>query len=442
MDGWSSSSRFDATREGNACAQSNVLAPKLIGDEDCLYINVFTPKIPRLFKWMKVLLPVMVWFHGGGYVDGSGSSQEFGPDFIVEKDVILVTMNYRLGVLGFLNLDTPEVPGNAGLKDQVMALRWVKTNIKHFGGDPDDVTVFGESAGGATGQFLMVSPMADGLFHKVISQAGSCLNFWIYTPDNVNHFERAVKLTEVIGNKSEDSREILKILRSLSAEDLLENANKLRTFEEKMRDAAFTFAPTKEKDFANQEAFMTRSPIDLLCSGKFSKVPYISGYNSEDGIFYADYAQMHKGHIENLNKNFQFVIPMDMNYPINSSESLEMAAKIKKFYFKEKELNEETMENFIDLYTDYAFLQKIEFSAHLIRKYSKAPVYFYRFSFDGDLNAYKKKYNLQYKGASHLDDLGYLFREHNILLETKEGSKSSTVRKRMVEMWTNFAKYG
>lgn len=442
MDGRLSSRRFDATREGNACAQSNVLAPKPIGDEDCLYINVFTPKIPSVFQWVQVLLPVMVWFHGGGYVDGSGSSQVFGPDFIVEKNVILVTMNYRLGVLGFLNLDTPEVPGNAGLKDQVMALKWVKTNIKNFGGDPDDVTVFGESAGGATGQFLMVSPMADGLFHKVISQAGSCLNFWIYTPDNVNHFEKAVELTEVIGNKSTNSGEILKILRSLSTKDLLENANKLRTFEEKMRDAAFTFAPTKEKEFLNQEAFMTKSPIELLSSGNFSKVPYISGYNSEDGIFYADYAQMHKGHIENLNKNFQFVVPMDMNYPINSSESLEMAAKIKKFYFKDKELNDKTMEDFIDLYTDYAFLQKIEFSAHLIKKHSEAPVYFYKFSFDGDLNSYKKKYNLQYKGASHLDDLGYLFRESHMLLETEEGSESSIVRKRMVEMWTNFAKFG
>lgn len=92
-------------------------------------------------------LAVMFWIHGGGFTEWSGNDNLFGPDFLVENDVILVTHNYRLGVLGFLSFDTPDYSGNMGLKDQQLALKWIHENIKHFGGDNNRITVFGESAG-------------------------------------------------------------------------------------------------------------------------------------------------------------------------------------------------------------------------------------------------------------------------------------------------------
>lgn len=111
------------------------------------------------------LRPVMFWIHGGAFMTGSNKTELFGPEYLIAENVVIVTINYRLGFLGFLSLDDPllGVPGNAGLKDMVMALKWVQENISQFCGDPNNVTIFGESAGAAAVHFLMLSPMAKGL---------------------------------------------------------------------------------------------------------------------------------------------------------------------------------------------------------------------------------------------------------------------------------------
>lgn len=133
----------------------------MTGSDDCLYLNIYTtelkPEVPRA---------VMVWIHGGAFYSGSGNDDIYGPDYIVEKNVVLVTINYRVGIIGFLNLDDEEAPGNQGLKDQVMALKWVKRNIEKFGGDPSNVTIFGESAGSASVHYLTLSPLAQGIIFE------------------------------------------------------------------------------------------------------------------------------------------------------------------------------------------------------------------------------------------------------------------------------------
>ena len=139
--------------------------------EDCLYLNVYTPGIDNKRR------PVMVWIHGGAFSVGSGSEKMFQSGKIAQRgDVVLVTINYRLGALGFLNLDKVtggKIPstGNEGLLDQVAALEWVRDNIAAFGGDPENVTIFGESAGGMSVASLMVLPAASGLFHKAIIES-------------------------------------------------------------------------------------------------------------------------------------------------------------------------------------------------------------------------------------------------------------------------------
>ncbi|XP_045769192.1 acetylcholinesterase-like isoform X3 [Maniola jurtina] len=132
-----------AKEHASKCYQYHLMpneSASSIGSEDCLYLNVYTPNLVPINP-----LPVMVWIHGGGFMIGGGDND--GPQFLLRKDVILVTINYRLEILGFLSLDTEDIPGNAGMKDQVAALRWVKENIRKFGGDPDNITIFGESAG-------------------------------------------------------------------------------------------------------------------------------------------------------------------------------------------------------------------------------------------------------------------------------------------------------
>ena len=134
-----------------------MIRQQIVGEEDCLYINVYTPDINK-----EARKPVLVFIHPGGFNGGSGDDDIFGPDYFIDQDVIVVTFNSRLGVAGYLNTGDANAPGNTGLKDQVMALNWVKENIVNFGGCPNKVTIAGMSSGGASVQFHLLSSMSRG----------------------------------------------------------------------------------------------------------------------------------------------------------------------------------------------------------------------------------------------------------------------------------------
>ncbi len=182
--------------------------------EDCLYLNVWTPGLDNAKR------PVMVWIHGGGFTTGSGSWLVYnGRRLATRGDVVVVTINYRLNVFGFINLKEVtkgEIPatGNEGLLDQVFALQWVRDNISNFGGDPNNVTIFGESAGGMSVGTLLAMPRAKGLFHRAILQSGA--------GHHVSSLERAVKVAEmfldILGVRPGGAEK----LRSLTTEQLLE----------------------------------------------------------------------------------------------------------------------------------------------------------------------------------------------------------------------------
>lgn len=159
----------DAFDYGPACPQTH--ETEVAQDEDCLGLNVWAPSEPGPH-------PVMVWIHGGGYVQGSASASiNNGANLAATGDVVVVGINYRLGALGFLATpDDDGIVGNAGLRDQVRALQWVQDNIAGFGGNPYDVTIFGESAGGASVCALLGVPEADDLFDRAIVQSGACNN--------------------------------------------------------------------------------------------------------------------------------------------------------------------------------------------------------------------------------------------------------------------------
>lgn len=154
-----------------ACAQTAQWVPEP-KSEDCLYLNVWTPGQARK-------LPVIVWIHGGGYYGGTGAQPGYDGRNLARRGVVVVTINYRLGIFGFfahpeLTAESPDkASGNQGMEDQVAALRWVRDNIAAFGGDPDRVTIMGESAGGESVAVLVASPLARGLFQRAISQSGN-----------------------------------------------------------------------------------------------------------------------------------------------------------------------------------------------------------------------------------------------------------------------------
>src|SRR5262245_45798444 len=172
----------DATAFGPSAPQAPRRSELLPGadsgriDEDCLYLNVWTPAADGRRR------PVLVWIHGGAFVGGSGARPMYAAQTLVAcGDVVLVTLNYRLGALGFLYLDSLGgkqlgAAANVGLLDQIAALRWVQTNIERFGGDPGNVTLFGESAGGMSVGSLLGSPASRGLFQRAIAQSGAAHN--------------------------------------------------------------------------------------------------------------------------------------------------------------------------------------------------------------------------------------------------------------------------
>lgn len=163
---YSGPNALDATKFGATCVQPDVTGTS----EDCLFLNIWTPIIPQSGASRKeTLKPVMFWIHGGGFLGGTGADPTFdGGNMASRGDVVLVTINYRLSTIGFLSLDDGKTNGNFGLADQIMALDWVRENIAGFGGDPDRITIAGQSAGASSVRVLLGSPKAIGKFAAAV----------------------------------------------------------------------------------------------------------------------------------------------------------------------------------------------------------------------------------------------------------------------------------
>lgn len=277
----------DATQFGKACPQlpGTIFRYQLETDEDCLSLNVWTPKADPSAR-----LPVMVWIHGGGLVQGSSSQKvndrlTYDGRFLAEKfGVIVVTINYRLAQLGFLahpalSAENTEhgVSGNYGLLDQIFALRWVQKNIQNFGGDPTNVTIFGESGGGKSVCALLASPLARGLFHRAIIQSGGC-------PTNLR------KLRDSSGRESAeaqgerfaraigcaDAPDVLACLRSKTVQEILNT----------LPGEASILSTAEKWDFTVDGYALPDSPGRALESGNFNTVPLIAGTTGNEASIF------------------------------------------------------------------------------------------------------------------------------------------------------------
>ena len=231
-------------------------------DEDCLYLNVFAPPGAQN-------LPVMVWIHGGSLLVGSASQYD-GETLASVGQVIVVTINYRLNVFGFFSTGDSVSEGNAGLHDQVMALKWVKNNIDKFGGDPTQVTIFGESAGAWSVNMHMVSPLSRGLFHRAISESGSTYSLLITSKETRR--QGTVRLAEKLQCSTSSSQAMLDCLQTKSAYDLLSTAVPQPPGEQYL--GAY---PQVTGD-----SFLPKHPRDYWNTGNINPADYIMGVNSEE----------------------------------------------------------------------------------------------------------------------------------------------------------------
>lgn len=257
------------------------LAPEREISEDCLSINVWTPK--DLEDDAK--LPVMVWIHGGGHIAGSASDGIYEGDVLARKGVVVVSFNYRLGILGFMahpqlsaeaeTLHGHRSSGNYGTLDQIAALEWVGDNIAEFGGDPDKVTIFGESAGGHSVGQLMATPLARGLFHRAIAQSGLGSHNYMHLSKDMPGFSAAENGGVAIaaaGNIANDEH-ALKNLRELSAQQLLEIG---------ASDVALV-----SYMHPNVDGWMLPQPVfEIFKQGQQADVPLLIGSNADEGTLF------------------------------------------------------------------------------------------------------------------------------------------------------------
>lgn len=421
---------LDASEHGSVCPQFNERMNRIeTGSEDCLYLNVFTPAAmpatPRL-------LPVMVWIHGGAFYTGSGNSDFYGPEFFMAHDVILVTFNYRLEVLGFLCLDNEDIPGNAGMKDQVAALRWVKNNISAFGGDPNNITIFGCSAGAASTSYHLISKMSEGLFHKAIFQSGVCLNEWSY---GFNGRDRAFKLGKLLGKETEDPAELAEFLRTVPASSLVK-VNLPTEVIQNIEDSLL-FAPVIEKSDLNVEKFITELPPDLVTKGQIADVPVILGYTSGDGIEIAK----NLPYLLDKAAKVGYFVPKELKLKLSPEKLEEVDKRIRKFYFSSEDVTMDKLQAVADLETCRMFSYNLQrFGRHHTR-FSGRPVFLYKFCAETERNIVKKSYNLNdVKGVCHSDELHYLF--HVTCLDIPLTDDSRAIIRNFVRLWTNFASTG
>lgn len=202
---------LNATDYGTPCAQPEAKnSSKIIGSEDCLLVNIFTPKMPDGVS----ALPVIVWIHGGGF--RYGSAAQYSPDPLTDNNVVVVAIQYRLGTLGILGTGRREFPGNLALLDCDMAVRWTNEYIQYFGGDAKNIKVMGQGSGAVTALHLSTSPTSQSLVSGVIAMSGSLLTRNSIEDDPKEAVEQVVKLNECSG-KSEDIRVIIGCLRGVSS---------------------------------------------------------------------------------------------------------------------------------------------------------------------------------------------------------------------------------
>ena len=410
----------DGTRFGSECTQiaSGLFEePKgtVQGSEDCLYLNVYAPKAVS----SSAKLPVMVWIHGGGFTSGAGSL--YDPSVLVEKHGILaVTLNYRLGSLGFLALpglsaeSAQGSSGNYGILDQQAALRWVQRNIARFGGNPADVTIAGESAGGMSVCGHLASPLSSGLFQKAIVQSGLCSS-----PNNTvtlaEAANRNLKYAVKLGCKTGD----MACLRQVSAQKIA------GTKVSGVRGAGnLVWSPVY------RSSVFPLTLADAFAQGKFNRVPVLNGSNHDEGrLFISLIAPGGKpvtpvlywggsGLLVGAAKNGQVL----GQYPYRNYGTPALA--------------------FATVFTDAIFSCPALNVASLLSKY--VPVYAFEFNDPKAVTSLKAPSDLPGLGAFHSSSLVYAFQTP--LLGLADPAQFSAQQRQLSDAfslaWANFVKTG
>nr|CAJ2313416.1 Carboxylic ester hydrolase [Metisa plana] len=412
---------FDAKEEYIICPQNLMFMDMLQKDlnykikDDCLVINVFMPE--------KIInnLPVYVFVHGGGFQFGFGNM--FNHTALIESgQIVVVNFNYRLGAHGFLCLGTEDVPGNAGMKDQVAALQWVKRNIANFGGNPDDVTLAGNSAGAAAAELLLLSKSTRGLFNKVIPESGSGAGVWAVQSKPLDIAKSYARLEGYKG--VEDVFALEKFYKDLPFEQLQKN------YFMDNKDNTMGFVPCIERK-DSEYPFLTEAPTSIISKGDYEKLPLLVGFADMEGMSRLSFLEVWK---EDMNENFSDFLPVDLHFN-NDAEQQTAVREIKEFYFGDQEISAETALGFVNYISDVMFVYPAYRSVSLMAAAGSESLYLYLYAYpDEKLPGYPGV-----TGASHGTQSIALI---DIICGEKKQMKDSEdfnkVKKLLADVWQNF----
>jgi len=407
----------DGSVWGPRCVQWNDLKWKFFNSdpsgkmsEDCLYLNIWRPKQDGKF-------PVMFFIHGGGYGLGTANTPTYWGDRMAQAgEVVVVTINYRLSLLGFLALpglraeDPDQSTGNYGTLDQVAALKWVKNNIANFKGDPENVTVFGESAGGWSICTLLATPLARGLFRQAIMESGGCRQ----SATLEQGYEQGKALAKKLGCNPGD----LSCLSKVPAQNILE-ATPMPVF------STFVFGPHEDG------YVLSAKPWEMIAAGNFNKVPVIFGTNRDEMWPNAD------SYNKDLKKLAVPEFPGKISVLFKIPEA--QAQELVRLYPPEKYGNR-PFQAFARMVTDFAFYCPTE--QGLVPAAGQGVTAFrYRFDFDD--------YRLMGNGevAMHAIELPFVFnsfdrRMFSVFFSKKQAQAAAPLSKTIQSYWLNFAKTG
>ncbi|XP_014229770.1 acetylcholinesterase-like isoform X2 [Trichogramma pretiosum] len=424
---------LNATSPPNSCVQ---ILDTVFGDfagammwnpntplsEDCLYVNVVVPR-PRPTN-----AAVMVWIFGGGFYSGTATLDVYDHRTLVsEENVILVSMQYRVASLGFLYFGTSDVPGNAGLFDQLMALQWVRDNIAAFGGNPDNVTLFGESAGAVSVSMHLLSPLSRPLFHQAIMQSGSATAPWAVI-SREESIMRGLRLAEAVGCPH-DKRQLREVINCLITKDPVELVNSEWGT---LGICEFPFVPVIDGSFLDE------TPARSMSSESFKKANILMGSNTEEGFYFIIYYLTELFRIDGKEdvkvSRDEFVRAVsELNPYVNQ---IGRYAIIYEYTDWLKPDDPDANRNALDkIVGDYHFTCNVnEFATRYAETGNK--VYMYYYTHRSVNNPWPR-----WTGVMHADEISYIFGEP---LDTAKGytHEEITLSKRMMRYWANFAKTG
>eukprot|EP00092_Neocalanus_flemingeri_P012684 GFUD01013668.1.p1 GENE.GFUD01013668.1~~GFUD01013668.1.p1 ORF type:complete len:641 (+),score=136.04 GFUD01013668.1:337-2259(+) len=432
-----------ATQFKAECPQFDMYAKEYKGSEDCLYLNVFTPETKFHGS---VSYPVMVWIHGGAFQMGSSSSESYGPERILEEDIVLVTINYRLGPLGFLTTGDDIAPPNVGILDQRMALRWVKENIEAFAGDPERVTLFGESAGGISTMAHLASPGSRGLFHQAIAMSG----VWGEVPF-LHKSKKPTEYTDMLATQlgcdvDKSSLDIIQCLQQKSPKEILEQASSFRTF----NFLPEPFTPSVDDYMPNPILPM---PLHQVWDDpSFSPVPLMIGGNKDDGILMLLEFLKDEKLYSRVNENFSTELPailLGVDPDAAAADEGETATSevLRNSYLPgDGNFSVDATEQMVRLFTDVHFLAPIDKTVRDLTTKTDS-IFYYNYQHKGSFSLPMAMGIWENYGVSHVDELFLLFKFAQVssswlgdlALQTEDDIQ---VSQKLVQLWTHFAKHG